>query len=111
MNIDRLQGLIDLYLKAGKSRTAVLTMADYFLHQGLITQEDVTALLAAIDAQDAQEEPLDLRAVLAERDDLRTQVADLSEQRDAAIAGQESLQTELSRAQAPAAAIADAAGR
>ncbi len=70
MNIDRVQGLIDLYAKAGKSRPAVMTMADYWLSQSIITQADVDALSAALDAQDAQQEPLDLRAALAERDAL-----------------------------------------
>ena len=31
MNIDRMQGLLDLYIKAGKSRPAVETMAEYLM--------------------------------------------------------------------------------
>lgn len=110
MNIDRLQGLIDLYQKVGKSRPAVMTMADYFLHQGLMTQEEVDALEAALDAQDGQEEPLDLRAALQERDELREQVAQLQDEREALVTGQETLQAELARVQAPEEAIAVAKG-
>ena len=84
MNIDRVQGLIDLYLKAGKSRPAVETMADYFLRQGEISEADFDAVMAALDAQDASQVRIDLRAILAERDEVQavlagraTQVSDL----------------------------------
>ena len=74
MNIDRLQGLIDLYIKAGKSRPAVLTMADYFMQQEQITQDDFDSLVIALDAQDASQERIDLRGLLEERDALRNEL-------------------------------------
>lgn len=77
MDINRVQGLIDLYRKAGKSRPAVLTQADYYLRHKLIAQEDVDALLAALDEQDARQERIDIRGLITEREALRGEKADL----------------------------------
>ena len=80
MIMDRVQGLIDLYLKAGKSRPAVETMADYYLHQGIITQADFDTIMSALDAQDAQAERIDIAAVITQRDALMAENADIRRQ-------------------------------
>lgn len=81
MNIDRMQGLLDLYIKAGKSRPAVETMAEYLMQQGLLTQEEMDGIHALMDAQDATEETIDIRASLAELKELREANASLQAER------------------------------
>jgi hypothetical protein len=87
MNIDRVQGLIDLHA-GGKTRNAVLVMADYLMRQGLISQADVDAVVAALDAYDATQEHVNLRAALEEREQLRADLDTVTAERDALKAAQ-----------------------
>ena len=64
MNIDRVQGLIDI--GRIKSRDAALVMAEYLVLQGLLSQEDCDAVTLGIELP----EPINLREILDERNNL-----------------------------------------
>ena len=68
MNIDRVQGLIDI--GRIKSRDAALVMAEYLVLQGLITQDDYEAVEIGIELP----EPINLKELLEERDGLLMEI-------------------------------------
>ena len=61
MNIDRVQGLIDI--GRIKSRDAALVMAEYLVLQGLLSQEDCDAVTLGIELP----EPINLREIIEAR--------------------------------------------
>jgi hypothetical protein len=75
MNINRVQGLLDLYHKAGKSRDVVLVQAEYLKLQGLLTDAEYQTVINGLDA--VKDAPIDIVALVEETAALRAEMAAL----------------------------------
>jgi len=83
MNIDRIQGLIGWYPQ--KDKNTIMAMAQYWVDQKELTEEEKAQVEAGIDAQEASGTKIDIPLLVAERDTLlaekaalEAEVADLS---------------------------------
>jgi len=75
MNFDRVQGLLDLYYKAGESRDAVLVQAEYLKLQGLLTDDEYATVENGLVA--VKGAPLDIKAMVEENATLKADKAAL----------------------------------